>query len=230
MDENNDNYQFVLEPIHDFSGSLIAYELLTKFSAPGGTYYFRKDEKNHSYKLSQSERLSIFRRQIALLCDLYQRNDIAPKISVNIDKDIAGEITSSCSLQEKISQMPLLRFEICEFFSSNYDNDEFLLLKKLTKICPLWLDNFGAGNSNLTLVMKGGFEYVKIEKNFFWQHGSSNAFRDLISHLNAYCEGVIVEGIEHASHEEKLRTLDITGMQGHHWDPVKVDAIRKQLH
>ncbi|KOC87236.1 EAL domain-containing protein [Winslowiella iniecta] len=230
MDENNDNYQFVLEPIHNFSGSLIAYELLTKFASSNRPFDLTQGDDNLFYPLSQSDRLSIFRQQITLLDELYQRNDTIPKISVNIDKDIAGEITSSSSLQEKIAQMPLLRFEICEFFTSDSDNDESSLLRELTKICPLWLDDFGAGNSNLTLVMKGEFEYVKIEKNFFWQHGSSNAFRDLISHLNAFCEGIIVEGIQHAKHEEQLRTLDITGMQGYHWEPVQIDAMIKRLH
>ncbi|WNN43797.1 EAL domain-containing protein [Winslowiella toletana] len=230
MNENNDNYQFILEPIRDFSGSLIAYELLTKFVSSNRSFYCKQDKENGFLQISQSERLSIFNQQLALLDNIYQKNNTLPKISVHIDKVIANEITNNFRLQQLIAQMPLLRFEICNFFSRDADNDESLLLRELTKVCPLWLDDFGAGNTNLTMVMKGKFEYVKIEKNFFWQYGKSNAFRDLISHLNAFCDVIIVEGIQHARHEEQLRALDVKGMQGYHWKPVKADAVVKLLH
>lgn len=118
--------------------------------------------------------------------------------------------------------MTRLRLEITAFFTARFSRADLLILKGVAKVTPspLWLEDFGPGYSNLTMLHSGIFEIVKIDRRFFWQFGDGHIFDTLLSHLNQLCNGVIVEGVENQTQVDLLARKAIYGMQGYHWHSV----------
>ncbi len=67
------------------------------------------------------------------------------------------------------------------------------------------------------MLTSGLFEYVKTSRDFFWKYGNGYAFDTLLNHVNDFCNGVIVQGVETERHLQLLARKPIVGMQGHHW-------------
>ena len=89
-------------------------------------------------------------------------------ISVNVDRDIVSGIFKDAEIQRKLAALTRLRLEISAFFTARFNSADLLILKGVAKItpAPLWLDDFGPGYSNLTMLDSGIFDIVKIDKNF----------------------------------------------------------------
>lgn len=217
-------YVFILEPVYGLTGKLIAWELLTRFADDADINHERHSTTQSSLfsHLSTEEKWQIFQFQVEHLEKLY-RNGFQQIISVNINRDIVTRLFSDAEVQQRLELMPFFRFEISAFFIARYTRADLLILKGLAKIAPLWLDDFGPGYSNLTMMSSGIFECVKIDKAFFWKYGENHIFDILLGHLNDLCSGVIVEGVETQRHVELLANKAIYGMQGYHWRGAYLD-------
>jgi len=94
----------------------------------------------------------------------------------------------------------------------------------------LCLDNFGSGQATLTALYDGLFDYVKIDKRFYWQlfthYGYDVVIDALLKNINLLCKGVIVGGIERKEYFNKLRHAGIFGLQGFLWPSVGVDSLQ----
>ncbi|ALV91135.1 MULTISPECIES: EAL domain-containing protein [Pantoea] len=213
-------YIFLLEPVHSISGELIAWELLTRFADDADINNKRNPNRDAGFfsQLPADEKWQLFLHQIGKLIQLYQKG-FQQIISVNVDRDIVASIFKDTEIQEKLAQLTLMRLEISAFFTARFNSADLLILKGVAKVtpAPLWLDDFGPGYSNLTMLDSGIFEIVKIDKEFFWQFGDGHIFDTLLNHLNELCDGVIVEGVENQSHIDLLAHKKIYGMQGYHW-------------
>ncbi|WP_416411769.1 EAL domain-containing protein [Pantoea sp. App145] len=211
-------YVFILEPVYGLSGKLIAWELLTRFADDADINHERNSAREPVFfsHLSVDEKWQIFLLQIEHLEKLY-RKGFQQIISVNINRDIVTCIFTDEGIQQKLALLPFFRFEISAFFIARYTRADLLILKGLAKLAPLWLDDFGPGYSNLTMMSSGIFECVKIDKAFFWKYGENHIFDILLGHLNDLCSGVIVEGVETQRHVELLANKAIYGMQGYLW-------------
>jgi c-di-GMP phosphodiesterase len=212
-------YVFILEPVYGLSGNLIAWELLTRFADDADINHERHSARESGFfsQLSTEEKWQIFLLQLEHLEQLY-RKGFQQIISVNINRDIVTSIFTDGEVQQKLGLLPFFRFEISAFFIARYTRADLLILKGLAKIAPLWLDDFGPGYSNLTMMSSGIFECVKIDKAFFWKYGENHIFDILLGHLNDLCSGVIVEGVETQRHVELLANKAIYGMQGYLWN------------
>ncbi|QGY30452.1 EAL domain-containing protein [Pantoea cypripedii] len=212
-------YVFILEPVYGLSGNLIAWELLTRFADDTDINHEHHSARESGFfsQLSTEEKWQIFLLQLEHLEQLY-RKGFQQIISVNINRDIVTSIFTDGEVQQKLELLPFFRFEISAFFIARYTRADLLILKGLAKIAPLWLDDFGPGYSNLTMMSSGIFECVKIDKAFFWKYGENHIFDILLGHLNDLCNGVIVEGVETQRHVELLANKAIYGMQGHLWN------------
>lgn len=217
-------YVFILEPVYSLPGKLIAWELLTRFSDDADiTHECDSDRESGFFShLSTEEKWQIFLLQIEQLEQLY-RKGFQQIISVNINRDIVTSIFADAHVQQRLELLPFFRFEISAFFIARYTRADLLILKGLAKIAPLWLDDFGPGYSNLTMMSSGIFECVKIDKAFFWEYGENHIFDILLGHLNDLCSGVIVEGVETQRHIELLANKAIYGMQGYLWSAAYLD-------
>ncbi|MXP52758.1 EAL domain-containing protein [Pantoea sp. Seng] len=228
---NQPEYIFLLESVHGKAGELIAWELLTRFSDDADINNKRNPCRDEGFfsRLPADEKWQLFLHQIGKLIQLYQKGS-DQVVSVNVDRDIVAGIFEDAEIQQKLASLTLLRLEISAFFTARFNSADLLILKGVAKVthAPLWLDDFGPGYSNLTMLNSGIFEIVKIDKDFFWQFGDGHIFDTLLSHLNQLCKGVIVEGVENPSHLDLLAHKAIYGMQGYHWQSVYLNDFLKQ--
>ncbi len=229
---NQPHTLFVLEPVYDLSGQVIARELLTRLvdDADLNNKQNLKRDAGFFSQLPADVKWQLFLHQIGKLIQLYQKG-FDQIISVNVDRDIVASIFKDAELQEKLSQLPLMRLEISAFFTARFNSADLLILKGVAKVtpAPLWLDDFGPGYSNLNMLDSGIFEIVKIDKDFFWQFGDGHTFDILLEHLNELCRGVIVEGVETQQHVDLLARKAIYGMQGYRWQDVYLDDLLAQF-
>jgi len=219
---------FILEPVCNLKNEVIAWELLTRF--PGNTTSYKQQHssrvKSAVSLLSATEKWQLFLHQVEKIIQLNQRG-FNQTISLNVDRDIVAGIFEDTEIQEKLSSLPLLRMETSAFFTSRFNSEDLLTLKGIAKVtsAPLWIDNFGAGYSSLTMLDSGIFEVVKIDKAFFWQFARDRTFDILLNHLNQLCRGVIVEGVENQQYVDLLAHKPIHGMQGYHWQSVYLNDL-----
>ncbi|MBB3306528.1 MULTISPECIES: EAL domain-containing protein [unclassified Enterobacter] len=219
---------FLLEPVYDLSGQVIARELLTRLADDADINNKRNPERDVGFfsQLSADVKWQLFLHQIEKLIQLYQKG-FDQIVSVNVDRDIVASIFKDAEIQEKLAQLTLLRLEISAFFTARFNSADLLILKGVAKVtpAPLWLDDFGPGYSNLSMFDSGIFEIVKIDKEFFWQFGDGRTFDILLDHLNELCNGVIVEGVENQQQVNLLAHKPIYGMQGYLWQSVYLDDL-----
>lgn len=219
---------FLLEPVYDLSGQVIARELLTRLADDADINNKRNPERDVGFfsQLSAEVKWQLFLHQIEKLIQLYQKG-FDQIVSVNVDRDIVASIFKDAEIQEKLAQLTLIRLEISAFFTARFNSADLLILKGVAKVtpAPLWLDDFGPGYSNLSMFDSGIFEIVKIDKEFFWKFGDGRTFDILLDHLNELCNGVIVEGVENQQQVNLLAHKAIYGMQGYRWQSVYLNDL-----
>ncbi|WP_072166380.1 EAL domain-containing protein [Erwinia sp. Leaf53] len=225
MNVKPDNEQFVLEPIYTQTGNLFAFELLTHVDLARGNDALSDGHGTPLFPASARQRIALFEEQLETVDRLTRGSLLPPLISVNVDADIAEHVLSSSDVTRRTSTLGRLRFEISEEYSHLNTPGGEKMLQRLSRHCPLWLDHFGAGNSSLVTVINGNFEYVKINKNFFWRYGESHTFGNIIEHVIPYCKGVIVDGVENNQFKEILLPFDISGVQGFVWEPGNIPVL-----
>lgn len=87
-------------------------------------------------------------------------------VSLNVTRSLAILLLNDSGMQKQmINLAPYVRLEINEYFLPPGDSvlsDPFL--QGLIALAPLWVDDFGAGNTGLSWLMSGMFESVKIDR------------------------------------------------------------------
>ncbi|CFR00471.1 EAL domain-containing protein [Yersinia enterocolitica] len=220
------NCSYVCEPIHKQDGSLLAVELLSRFSAK--SVDLSMDVEQFIRELGVEGKTKLFHDQLRAV-KTYSEWFIANNVllSINIDFDLASVIVSDDSTRRMMDEMPFLRLEIMETFSNLSDGMNNPLLRELAGRYPLWLDDLGSGGSTLNAVTANIFEYVKIDKHFFWQH-NKHTFPILINNIKKYCLGVIVVGVENQDESAQLKGSNIDAMQGYLFHPLTLDELVSQ--
>ena len=96
----------------------------------------------------------------------------------------------------------------------------------------LWLDDFGSGNAGISAIRGYHFDYVKIDKDFFWhlmQKDSGRPLMDaLITFLSRNHHNVIIEGVESEAHKKWLQGMEWFAIQGHYWKEVSIEQLVKE--
>ncbi|MBU9848325.1 EAL domain-containing protein [Rahnella ecdela] len=205
---------YIYQPIISFSGVILGFELVT------GVSENRSDSECYESSLTPDEKVKAFYEQVTLAGmneNIFIDNDFL--LSINIDYDIAVHIVDNPSMHKVLKRYSHIRLEIDDNFPEFRTGQERPVLQALSECCPLWLDNFGAGFTSLSLIMNEKFEYIKISKTFFWQHQGTISLRKIIEHLRPYCDGVIINGVENSQHIEYLSGSNILAMQGALWVP-----------
>ncbi|HBQ8624416.1 TPA: phosphodiesterase MrkJ, partial [Klebsiella pneumoniae] len=93
----------------------------------------------------------------------------------------------------------------------------------------LWLDDFGSGYAGINAIRGYHFDYVKIDKDFFWHLMRKESGRQLMDALVTFLSrnhhNVIIEGVESEAHKEWLQGMEWFAIQGHYWREVSIEQL-----
>ncbi len=110
-------------------------------------------------------------------------------------------------LETYINHLKCVHFEVTENANSLLNNA--LASWKTPQTSTLWLDDFGSGYAGINAIRGYHFDYVKIDKDFFWhlmQKESGRPLMDaLVTFLSRNNHNVIIEGVESEAHKTGLR-------------------------
>lgn len=217
-------YRFKFEPVTTRNGNIFAYEILTVFE--------NKDKNSPQIfsELQKEDKLTIFTEQINTVEYLSVARLKNISLSVNVDADIGNGIINSVSLTERISVLSeILRLEIHEGFCFELSHPNEIVLRKLESLCPLWLDDFGAGNTRLTALKNYRFENIKLDKTFFWRHEENiSLIRFISEYAKIHGAGMIIEGIDSEKRKMLLKKYGSHGGQGFLWKSINIDEVLRK--
>ncbi len=145
---------------------------------------------------------------------------------LNVDDHILNLLRQK-DIKAKIAALTCVHFEVTE-------NAENLLHNSLAawqspQDTSLWLDDFGSGYAGINAIRGYHFDYVKIDKDFFWHLMRKESGRQLMDALVTFLSrnhhNVIIEGVESEAHKEWLQGMEWFAIQGHYWREVSIEQL-----
>lgn len=191
---------------------MLSYEMLTEIRG-------RCDSLIAFNELNSSDRIEIFLAQISHIEDIVKKSCGEIIVSLNVDVMCGYYIVKDPSLKDRISKLrDFIRLEISEEFEFLAGSHDDAIIRELSSICPLWLDDFGCGNTNLSYLSEVCFEMVKVDKILLWRYEKAPyAFEYLVNTIGQYCTGVIIEGVNSINNEKICNNINASGKQGFLW-------------
>lgn len=213
--------RYVFQKMFSPQDQLVAVECLSRFDhIPVAPEFFFRHANN-------ALRESIFMEQLALIEKhkaWFIKNNISA--TINVDDHILS-ILRQPQIEAYIERLGCVRFEVTE--NSNNLLNNALSAWQSTQTSTLWLDDFGAGNAGINAIRGYHFDYVKIDKNFFWhlmQKESGRPLMDaLVTFLSHNNHNVIIEGVESEAHKKWLQGMSWFAIQGHYWKEVSIEQL-----
>lgn len=215
---------FIAEPIVSIDEKLLGVELLTRFISPDGRP-LHPEFVISSWDLDR-KRLFLYEQcgNIASMQKWFERKNLF--CTLNIDQQMAFLIRNDYILRQTFESMPFIKLELSENFPGLDKGLKSPLLKLLSQgVNGLWLDDLGAGNSNVVSLIEGYFEVVKIDRIFFNEQVKKPTFYELIVLIKKYCDKIVIEGIEDRKSMEILREVGIWGLQGYLFKSIPFENV-----
>lgn len=215
---------FIAEPIVSIDERLLGVELLTRFIASDGRP-LHPEFVISSWDLDR-KRLFLYEQcgNIASMQKWFERKNLF--CTLNIDQQMAFLIRNDYILRQTFESMPFIKLELSENFPGLDKGLKSPLLKSLSQgVNGLWLDDLGAGNSNVVSLIEGYFEVVKIDRIFFNEQVKKPTFYELIVLIKKYCDKIVIEGIEDRKSMEILREVGIWGLQGYLFKSIPFENV-----
>ncbi|CAI0840510.1 MULTISPECIES: EAL domain-containing protein [Serratia] len=221
--------QYVFLPIYAMTGRLLAVELLTRFTGSGDNLAMPTEIGLRL--LTPEQRIELFTDQLTLAekhASWFVANGVT--LTINIEETVVDWLLGSETRRQRVQQLPFIAFEINESFPNLSAGKDNVKIRSLSDYFSLWLDGFGSGKATLTALYDGLFDFVKIDKRFYWQlvtqQGYDLVIDSLLKNINQLCKGVIVCGIEKHEYFNKLTNTGVLGLQGFLWPAISVDNLR----
>lgn len=215
---------FIADPIVSIDEKLLGVELLTRFISPDGRP-LHPEFVISSWDLDR-KRVFLYEQcgNIASMQMWFERKNLF--CTLNIDQQMAFLIRHDYILRQTFESMPFIKLELSENFLGLDKGLKTPLLKSLSQgVNGLWLDDLGAGNSNVVSLLEGYFEVVKIDRIFFNEQVKKPTFYELIVLIKKYCDKIIIEGIEDRKSMEILREVGIWGLQGYLFKSIPFENV-----
>lgn len=215
---------FIAEPIVSIDEKLLGVELLTRFISPDGRP-LHPEFVISSWDLDR-KRLFLYEQcgNIASMQKWFERKNLF--CTLNIDQQMAFLIRNDYILRQTFESMPFIKLELSENFPGLDKGLKSPLLKSLSQgVNGLWLDDLGAGNSNVVSLIEGYFEVVKIDRIFFNEQVKKPTFYELIVLIKKYCDKIVIEGIEDRKSMEIMREVGIWGLQGYLFKSIPFENV-----
>ncbi|PWK94860.1 EAL domain-containing protein (putative c-di-GMP-specific phosphodiesterase class I) [Pantoea allii] len=207
--------RYTFQPIYKVSGRLLAVELLTAVTHPSEPTKNLSPEAYFS-ALEIAQRLDIVQEQLELLAQwesFFACNNVMA--SVNIDGPSLSLIQHHLPIRSLITRLPWVRFELTEHHVLPQEE----MVAQMPELGPLWLDDFGSGMANFSALTELKYDYIKLSRELFILLRASDEgqvlFPMLLSLINRYCNGVIVEGVETQHEWEQVKSSPAMAAQGY---------------
>lgn len=213
-----ESYSFVLEPAYKRDGSVYSWEILTKNITKKNANNDRGDQKVFCFSsLNENEIIDVFNKQLLISegMDPVLLND--RPLSLNVNSLISNFILNDKYVSDYIRKQKNITIEISEDFHEFNNLNCMTELKALSRLCPVWLDDFGRGLTSLKLIELFQFECIKIDKNYFWEIQCVNSFAEILRKIKSYSDFVIVEGVETIEQKNKVFSIVDSACQGRLW-------------
>ena len=216
--------RYVFQKMFSPEGTLVAVECLSRFDrmSISPEYFFRY--------ANTGLRESIFMEQLALIekhKQWFKQNAISA--TINVDDHILN-VLQRPEIKALVDQIGCVHFEVTEN-SHNLLNNALATWNN-PQSTTLWLDDFGSVNAGIHAIRDYHFDYVKIDKDFFWllmQKDSGRPLMDaLVTFLTRNHHNVIIEGVESEAHKAWLQGMEWFAIQGHYWKEVSIEQLVKE--
>ena len=222
MIKNNveiESYSFVLEPSYKKDGSVHSWEILTKKVNKKNANDDRSNEKVFLFSsLNEKEIIDVFNKQLLTIEKLDPFRLKGRPVSLNVESLISDYILNDRYVSDYIKKQKNITIEINENFHEFKSLSCMAELNLLSKLCPVWLDDFGRGLTSLKVIELFKFGCVKIDKDYFWEIQYKNNFTEILREIKSYCDFVIVEGIETIEQKNKVFSAVDSACQGRLWE------------
>jgi hypothetical protein len=205
----------MLEPVIKRSGKIHSWEL-KKQSGHVKVFPDNKSDAN-VLNLVPLPAATTLERALHFVSSLPTDITEATPVTVNIGDESVDYILDNPAVMTFLLQCDFLRLGIDSHFSEFMPNSSMSRLRKLSQLCPLWIDGFGKGATNLTLLNRLPFEYIKIAPSFFYTHLNTHSLRHIVSHASFACQGAIVCGINNEEHLQACWAAGAIAGQGDYW-------------
>lgn len=204
--------RYVFQKMFSPKGTLVAVECLSRFD------HLSISPENFFRYANTGLRESIFMEQLALIekhKQWFKQNAISA--TINVDDHILN-VLQRPEIKALVDQIGCVHFEVTEN-SHNLLNNALATWNN-PQSTTLWLDDFGSGNAGIHAIRDYHFDYVKIDKDFFWllmQKDSGRPLMDaLVTFLSRNHHNVIIEGVESEAHKAWLQGMEWFAIQGHY--------------
>ena len=213
--------RYVFQKMFSPKGTLVAVECLSRFDR------LSISPENFFRYANTGLRESIFMEQLALIEKhrlWFRQNAISA--TINVDDHILN-VLQRPEIKALVDQIGCVHFEVTEN-SHNLLNNALATWNN-PQSTTLWLDDFGSGNAGIHAIRDYHFDYVKIDKDFFWllmQKDSGRPLMDaLVTFLSRNHHNVIIEGVESEAHKAWLQGMEWFAIQGHYWKEVSIEQL-----
>ncbi|EPH0725016.1 EAL domain-containing protein [Enterobacter hormaechei] len=210
------------------SGQLIGCELLTRFH--------REDlpvlnSKYFIMAMTVEGKKELLKRQLETVevhASWFREHRLF--CTVNVDTVQARLCVFDRDIIQLLDKLDFIRLEISENFEGLEMGVEHPILRTLLNIgYRLFLDDLGAGSSNVKALINGCYEAVKLDRAFYRQEVQKPTFNVLIKNIMKYCPYVIVEGVEERQEITVLRDAGVTAVQGYLYRSVNFSKVTSLL-
>lgn len=213
------SYSFALEPSYKSDGSIHSWEILTKKVTKNSSNGDLSNEVVLCFNsLNDKDIISVFNKQLLTIARLEPFILNGKPVSLNVDSIISDYILSDRYVSDYIKKQKNITFEINENFHEFKNLSNLAELKLLSKLCPIWLDDFGRGLTNLNVIELFEFECIKIDKDYFWDIKCDSDFAKILISVKSHCSFVIVEGVEKIEQKNKVFSIPDIACQGRLWE------------
>lgn len=213
-----ESYKFVLEPSYKKDGSIHSWEILTKNVKKNDANDYDANENTFCFNsLNEKEIVDVFNKQLLIIGGLDSQLLDFKTVSMNIDSIISDYILNDNYICEYLKNQKNIAFEMNEEFHEFKNSCCMADLKFLSKLCPVWLDDFGRGLTSFSVIEMFKFECIKIDKDYFWDIQHENNAVQILEEIKSHCNFIIVEGIETIEQKNKVFSVVDSACQGRLW-------------
>ncbi|HFP8699707.1 TPA: EAL domain-containing protein [Raoultella planticola] len=213
------SYKFSLEPSYKSDGSIHSWEILTKKVIIKKTNDESSNETVSCFSLlNEKEVIDVFNKQLLITPGIDHLPLKGKPISFNVDNIISDYILNDRYVGDYIKNNKNIVLEINEDFHGFKKMTCMAELNLLSRLCPVWLDDFGSGLTSIKLLELFRFDCVKIDKCYFWEVQYETDFMGILKKVKSYCDFIIVEGVETIEQRNKVFSFSDCACQGRLWE------------